>query len=44
MMASATNIPDFKRFLVQVAGALKNPYSGSKPYLVLDNHPAHRSS
>ena len=43
MMASATDIEGVKKFLVQLAGAVKNPYSGSRPYLVLDNHQAHRS-
>ena len=44
MIAPATDIASTKRFLLQLAGALKNPYSPLKPYLVLDNHPAHRSS
>ena len=43
MMAPTTDIDSTKKFLVQLAGALRNPYSGSKPYLVLDNHPAHRT-
>lgn len=43
MNASATNIQEFKRFIIQMAGQLKNPYSARKPYLVLDNHPAHHS-
>ena len=44
MTASSTDIPEVKRFLVQLAGALKDPYSKLRPYLVLDNHPAHRSN
>ena len=44
MMAKATNIESFKLFLVQLAGARVNPYSERKPVLVMDNHPAHRSS
>ena len=43
MLAPATDIANVKKFLVKLAGALKNPYSGLKPYLCLDNHPAHRS-
>ena len=43
MMSKATDIAGMKKFLVQVAGALKDPYSSAKPYLILDNHPAHRS-
>ena len=43
MLAKATDIAETKRFLVELAGALKNPYSRSKPYLVMDNHQAHRS-
>ena len=42
MTAEATNIPETKRFLVKLAGALKNPY-GPRPYLCLDNHRAHTS-
>ena len=43
MIAAATDIVHVKKFLVQLAGALKNPYSAQRPYLCLDNHPAHRS-
>ena len=43
MMGTATNIEEFKKFLVQVARALRNPYAQVKPRLVMDNHPAHRS-
>ena len=42
MTADATDIPNVKRFLVELAKALKNPY-GPRPYLVMDNHRAHRS-
>ena len=42
MTADSTDIPNVKRFLVKLAGALRNPY-GIRPYLVLDNHRAHRS-
>ena len=38
MMSNATDIPGVKKFLIQIAGALRNPYSGMKPYLVMDNH------
>ena len=44
MIAPSTDIASTKRFLLQLAGALRNPYSPLKPYLVLDNHPAHRSA
>ena len=43
MMGAATNIEEFKKFLVQVARAFRNPYAQVKPRLVMDNHPAHRS-
>ena len=43
MLANATDIPSTKKFLVQLAGALKDPYTRVKPYLVMDNHGAHRS-
>ena len=43
MMAPASDIVNLKKFLIQLAGALKNPYSHMRPYLVLDNLPAHRS-
>ena len=44
MTAPATDIPSFKRFLVELAGAVKDPYTKRRPYLVLDNHSAHRSA
>ena len=44
MIAPSTDIASTKRFLLQLAGALKTPYSPLKPYLVLDNHPTHRSA
>ena len=43
MIAKSTDIQEVKRFLVELAGELRNPYSRMKPYLVLDNHGAHRS-
>ena len=44
MTAAATNIPETKRFLVALAGALRDPYRRMRPYLILDNHSAHHSS
>ena len=43
MIAESTNIPETKRFLGELAKALKNQY-GHRPYLVLDNHSSHRSA
>ena len=43
MTAPATDIVSFKKFLVELAGAIKDPYTKQRPYLVLDNHSAHRS-
>ena len=43
MIGNATNIEEFKKFLVQVARAFRNPYAQVKPRLIMDNHPAHRS-
>lgn len=43
MGARATNQIEFRRFLDEIAWNLRNPYRRSKPYLVLDNHPAHRT-
>ena len=43
MIANTTDITETKRFLVELAGALKNQYSRQKPYLIMDNHPAHKS-
>ena len=43
MTAPATDIASFKKFLVELAGAVKDPYTKQRPYLVLDNHSAHRS-
>ena len=43
MTATATDIPSVKKFLVELAGALRDPYTRLRPYLVLDNHSAHRS-
>ena len=42
MQLPSTDIPSVKRFLVALAGALYNPY-GPRPYLVMDNAPAHHS-
>ena len=44
MTAAATNIPETKRFLVALAGALRDPYRRARPYLILDNHSPHHSS
>ena len=44
MLATKTDISEVKRFLVQLAGALKNPYKKARPYLILDNHAAHHSN
>ena len=44
MVGAATNNAEVQKFVVQLARSLRNPYSASKPYLVLDNHPSHRSS
>ena len=41
MTAEATNIVAFKEFMTLVAAKL--PPSTTKPFLVLDNHSAHRS-
>lgn len=43
MTAPATDIPSVKKFLVELAGVLKDPYTRVKPYLIMDNHGAHRS-
>ena len=43
MIANSTDISEVKRFLILLASALKNQYSRSRPYLVMDNHSAHRS-
>ena len=43
MLGPATDIVSFRKFLLQVVGALRNPYSAARPYLVLDNHPSHTS-
>ena len=42
MQAPSTDTESVKKFLVKLAASLRNPY-GRRPYLVLDNHPAHRS-
>ena len=44
MTADSTDIPNVKRFLVMLAGALRDPYTRVKPYLVMDNHRAHHSN
>ena len=42
MQGAASTIEETKRFLVGLAGALRNPY-GPRPYLVMDNLQAHHS-
>ena len=42
MTGVATSIPETKRFLVMLAGQLRNP-RGPKPYLCMDNHRSHKS-
>ena len=43
MTAPSTDITSVKRFLVELAGAVRDPYTKERPYLVLDNHSAHRT-
>ena len=42
MQLPSTDIPSVKIFLVALAGQLQNPYA-PRPYLVMDNAPAHHS-
>ena len=42
MQTRSTNQEDFLAFLKKVKASLRNP-NGAKPYLVLDNHPAHKA-
>lgn len=43
MAARSTNQVEFRRFLNEIAWHLRNPYRRSKPYLVMDNHPSHKT-